>query len=329
MMSNYHNMKTIHIGEWRISPLGIGTWQAGSRMWGTGIADEAVEAIVEALSYGINFIDTAEIYGWGKSEILVGEALKRYGASDVLVASKIAGCNVRPEQVEKHAESSRRRLGIDAIGLYQLHWPPSIYTDECRVIWSLESLIDKGIAHMIGLCNYDWDELEKALYCTKKYEIVSDQVEYSLVQRAPERRLIETLKKHNMTLIGWGTLAKGALAGKRRVDNMARLLDPSFYYAARDWKLQEVLNDIAKKYDVSTATIAIRWSIEKGVIPLVGIRRRSHVKSLVDATRLSLTREELIRLDKITRKYMTRGFTRIVSRVIPNILVCSVFRLFL
>lgn len=328
-MTDHHNMKTTHIGDWRISPLGIGTWQAGSRMWGTSIADEAIEAIVEALSNGINFIDTAEIYGWGRSETLVGEALRRYGGSDVLVASKIAGCNVRPEQIEKHAEASRRRLGIDAIGLYQLHWPPSIYTDECEVIWSLESLIDKGIAHMIGLCNYDWDELEKALYCTRKYEIVSDQVEYSLVQRAPERRLFETLKKHNMALIGWGTLAKGALAGKSRADNMARLLDPSFYYASKDWKLREVLNNIAKKHNVSTATIAIRWSIEKGAIPLVGIRRRRHVGSLVEATRISLTQEDLKRLDEVTRKYVTRGFTRVVSRVIPNILVCSIIRLLL
>jgi len=329
IMSEHVSDDTITIGGWRIKPVGIGTWQAGSRMWGTSAAEEAINAIVEALSSGLNFIDTAEIYGWGRSEVLVGEALRRYGSSDVLVATKIAGCNARPGQIVKRAEASRRRLGVDAIGLYQLHWPPSIYTDECRIVWELESLVDKGIVHMIGVCNYDWDELEKLLYCTRKHEIVSDQVEYSLVQRAPERRLFETLRKHGMTLIGWGTLAKGALAGKTRVDNIARLLDPSFYAAAKNWELQEAIREIAEKHGVSRAAVAIRWSIEKGAVPLVGLRRRKHVKSLIEALTFSLTSEELDRLDRITKRYLGRGFTRVAPRIIPNIVICALYRLFL
>ncbi len=316
------------IGGWRVSPVGVGTWQAGSRLWGSTNMEEAVSALVEALTQGINFIDTAVIYGWGRSEYVVGEALRRYGRSqDVLVATKIPGCIVEPDEMLKHAEASRRRLGLDTIGLIQLHWPPSVYTDPCKPIWGLEKIIDAGISHMAGLCNYDWVDLEKALYCTRKHELVSNQVEYSLVQRAPERRLMDMMKKNRMTLIGWGTLAKGALAGKTSIDNLARLLDPSFHFARKDYELHAMLDELASKHNVSKATIAIRWVIEKEAVPLVGIRKKRHVKSIVDALKIRLSSDEVAQLDNLTRKYLTRSFTEVAPKILPGKLICALYRL--
>jgi len=321
--------KHVTLGSWRIKPVGIGTWQAKSRAWGSGEPKEVIEAIVKALTEGVNLIDTAEAYGWGGSEELVSEALKKYGSNDVLIATKLAGCNASPGKVVKHAEASRRRLGLDAIGLYQIHWPPSNYTDECRVIREMESLIDSGLTYMIGLSNYDSKDLRKALNCLRKHELVSDQVEYSLVQRAPERKLLPDLKREGMALIGWGTLAKGALAGKTEADNLARFLDLSFRIAAGNKELQEAIKEISKRHGVSRAAVVIRWSIEKGAIPLVGLRREKHVKSLVEALNLSISEDELAWLDKLTYKYIGRSFTRVVPRLIPNEVICILTKLLL
>ncbi len=321
--------KHVTLGSWRIKPVGIGTWQAKSRVWGSSEPKEVIEAIVDALTEGVNLIDTAEAYGWGRSEELVGEALKKYRSNDILVATKLAGCNALPSKVVKHAEASRRRLGLDAIGLYQIHWPPSNYTDECGVIREMESLIDRGLTHMIGLSNYDSKDLSKALKCLRKHELVSDQVEYSLVQRAPERELLPALGKEGMALIGWGTLAKGALAGKAKADNLARFLDLSFRTAARNIDLQEAVKEISGRHGVSRAAVVIRWSIEKGAIPLVGVRRKKHVKSLVEALNLNMGEDELIRLDELTHMYVGRSFTKVVPRSIPNRVICSLSKLLL
>ena len=321
--------KHVTIGAWRVKPVGIGTWQAKSRVWGSSSADEVVGAIVKALSRGVNLVDTAEAYGWGRSEELVGEALRKYGSNDALIATKLAGCNASPGEVVKHAEASRRRLGLDAIGLYQIHWPPSNYTDECRVIREMESLIDKGLTHMIGLSNYDVGDLEKALNCLRKHELVSDQVEYSLVQRAPERELLPALREAGMALIGWGTLAKGALAGRTKANNLVRFLDSSFHIAARNKELQEVIKEISARYRVSRAAVVIKWSIEKGAVPLVGVRREKHVESLMEALNLSMERSELIKLDELTVKYVGRSFTEVVPRAIPNKVICFLNKLLL
>ncbi len=322
-------VKHVTLGSWRIKPVGIGTWQAKSRVWGFSEPKEVIEAIVKAVTEGVNLIDTAEVYGWGRSEELVGEALRRYGGNDVLIATKLAGCSASPGKVVKHAEASRRRLGLDAIGLYQIHWPPSIYTDECRVIREMESLIDKGLTHMIGLSNYGVGDLERALNCLRKHELVSDQVEYSLVQRAAERELLPALRERGMALIGWGTLAKGALAGRTKANNLVRFLDSSFHIAAHNKELQGAIKEISVRYGVSRAAVVIRWSIEKGAVPLVGVRREKHVGSLLEALNLSMGQSELIKLDELTVKYVGRSFTEVVPRAIPNKVICFLSKLIL
>ncbi len=310
---------TISLGGLKISRIGLGAWQAGFRSWGSGYTrEDVISAYRYAFEYGVNFIDTAEIYGNGVSEEVVGEAIKGY---DVVVATKVAGFHTSEHRIFKSAEMSRRRLGVDVIDLYQLHWPPSIYTSLCRVMKSLEKLVDKGIVRYIGVSNFDDELLERALECMSKYEIVSNQLQYSLVYRVIERKVLDFMKRNNIVLIAYSPLGKGVLAGKRVVDNRARRFDYVFQKAAKDEKLLRSLKDLSEKYGVSMASIALRWIVEKGGVPIPGVKKRSHVDAILDALDINLNKEDIELLDKASMKYVDMPFSAVVSRLVPGFLV--------
>ena len=310
---------TITVGGLKISRIGLGAWQAGFRSWGSGYTrDDVISAYRYAFEYGVNFIDTAEIYGNGVSEEVVREAIKGY---DVVVATKVAGFNTSEYRIFKSAEMSRRRLGVDVIDLYQLHWPPSIYTSLCRVMRSLEKLVDKGVIRYIGVSNFDGDLLKKAMECMSKYEIVSNQVQYSLVYRVIERKGLDLMKENNIALIAYSPLGKGVLAGKRVVDNRARRFDYVFQKASKDDELIMSLKELSERYGVSMASIALRWVVEKGGIPIPGVKKRSHVDAILDALDIKLSREDIEMLDTISMKYVDMPFSAVVSRLVPGFFV--------
>ena len=318
-------LRYTRLGRFRVSVVGVGAWQAGMRLWGGGGLDRGVFVDVYryAFDQGVNLIDTAEIYGWGRSERVVGEAVRGWGG-DVVVATKIAGCFFSPRWIRRRLMGSLERLGLSRVPLYQVHWPPSIYTDLCGGMRVLGELVDEGLVDMVGLSNFPAPLFEKAVSCLSGgHRVVSDQVEYSLVRRAAEKRLQPVLERHGARLLAWGPLAKGALAGKTRIDNLARLLDPSFHRARRDKRLQETLAEIAGRHGVSKATVALAWIISKNIIPLVGVRSRRHVDTLVEAAELNLHPEDKKQLDQATQKYTKGDITKVTSRLIPNTLLCT------
>lgn len=205
----------MELGGLKASPIGLGAWQAGSKAWLVDKA-ELIRAYRRAFELGVNFIDTAEIYGWGQSERLVGEAVRGY---DVLVATKVAGFHWG--RVEKSARASLGRLG--RIDLLQLHWPPPAYAPFCKVIRELERLKEVGLVHEIGVSNFDETLLRRAFECLKRHEIVSDQIEYNLLNRAADRpefkRAVEEL---GVKIIAWSPLAKGAVFGRWGPDRARR-----------------------------------------------------------------------------------------------------------
>ncbi len=315
-------MRYTDLGGYRVSVVGLGAWQAGQRAWGRSRVEEIIDSYRYAFDNGINLIDTAEIYGWGRSEEIVGRAIKGY--SDIVVATKIAGCFFHPIWIRRRVLGSLRRLGLKTIPLYQVHWPPSIYSNLCSGFRVLEDLVGEGLIGRIGVSNFDAELFRRASHCLEKERIVSDQVEYSLVQRAPEKKLLPVLEEYGARMIAWGPLAKGALAGKRRIDNVARLTDPRFHRARKDEELQEALRTVAEEQGVSTAAVAVSWIIHKGVIPIVGVRRRSHVDSLLQAAELSLEPGQIDLLDRASRKYLNGDITRVTLRLFPDILYCGV-----
>ena len=294
----------------KVSVIGLGLWQAGSPSWGTSadssLIREIVNGVREAVGLGINFFDTAEIYGWGYSERILGEALRSLEREmpDLVIATKVGGFRVTRKQIIKAAESSRRRLGIRSIGLLQLHWPPPAWIPLCNVIKSLEHAVKIGIAEYYGLSNFPEKLQARALACAKSIEPVSNQIQYNLAYRAPEQALIGEAVELGLGIIAWSPLAKGALAGVTSPRTKAQRGDPVFREAASNSKLQETLSRISEAHGVSRAQIALAWLISKGAIPIPGFRRSNRVKEYAASAKIELSEDDIKLLDSITKEYI-------------------------
>ncbi|MEB3861147.1 MAG: aldo/keto reductase [Desulfurococcales archaeon] len=300
--------KILGRGGPRVSVLGLGLWQAGSRMWSwrSGVEDNVRRALGYAIAYGINFLDTAEIYGAGYSERILGRILSDLWDADLIIASKLAGYRWTMGSLRRGVEGINRRLGR-TVDLIQHHWPPPAYVGVCRVVRGLERVVKEGLAHYYGLSNYPARLLEKALECTKSVEPVSNQIQYSLAYRAPEASLIPVMREAGLSVIAWSPLAKGALAGARGARAMAQRLDPVFRRASRDRVLLDAVRRVAERRRATMAQVALAWLMHKGAIPIPGFRRVERVKEYVGAVDLVLTASDLDELDRASAKYVNRG----------------------
>ncbi len=199
----------------RISRIGLGAWQFGGDAcpYEYGIAKEV---IAKAFELGINFIDTAAVYGRGRSEEFVGRAIRELGIRDhVIIATKIPGDWRRYGDVLKAARRSKERLGVDVIDLLQLHWPACWHNVPiCETMKAMERLVEDGVIRYIGVSNYPLQLLEAARSCLKRNDIVSSQNRYNLIERDVEKELLPYLQREGITLIAWSPLAKGAVTGK-------------------------------------------------------------------------------------------------------------------
>lgn len=317
----------------KTSVLGIGFWQIGSRFWkfrGKNIGETVYKIVEKAYSNGINFFDTAEIYGGGLSEKYLGEAIRKLDIVDeVVVASKVAGYKHLSYTIVKAVEKINRRLGFK-VSLIQHHWPPPFYGSICRVVHGMEKAVEKGLTSYYGLSNYDENTLLKVLECSKKYEPVSNQLQYSLGYRVVENRLLNIMGRNKISLIAWSPLAKGALAGLTKPITYAQKFDRVFKQVASDYELQSVLNKLAEKYRISKSAIALAWLIHKGAIPIPGTRRIKRIDEYIGAIRISLSDNDLELLDKITEKYKWiwgKHYGSMTTRYIPGFLQCLVLKL--
>ncbi|MCE4625477.1 MAG: aldo/keto reductase [Desulfurococcales archaeon] len=290
----------------RIRPLGLGFWQAGGKLWRSPQGASWVSKVVEeAIAHGIQLFDTAEIYGWGRSEERLGRALKEVGAEDVIIASKIAPFRITYSLMKRGVEGINRRLGRK-VDLIQLHWPPPYWVPLCRIVRGLERAVEEGLAGAYGLSNFPAKLMEKVYECSKRHEPVSDQVQYSLAYRSPENKLLPLSERKGFKIIAWSPLAKGALAGAKRPVDPAQRGDPVYKAAARDDKLQKALNIAAERLGVPRSSIALAWLIAKGAIPIPGTRRPERVREYAIALKLDLPEETLKQLDSASETYKTK-----------------------
>ncbi len=293
----------------RVPRVALGMWQAGGRLWGA-TGPRAVREVVEAAAgRGLLFFDTAELYGAGRSEELLGGALREAGVlGEAFIVTKVAGYRVTRRGIVSAVEASARRLGRRP-DLVLYHWPPPHPFSICRVTRLLEETAARGLTAYIGVSNFNAPQLEEAAHCTRRHEVIADQVHYSLAHRVPEHRLIPTAERLGAAVMAWGPLAKGALAGRRRADNWARRLDPVFREASRDEGLQAALGEVAERLGTTRAVAALAWLVAKGVVPVVGARRRRHVEAAAEAAALELPEWAIRRLDEASRRYLTRWGT--------------------
>jgi len=317
------------------SSLGLGFWQAGSRAWGASrVSPSDVKAVVDAaISEGVNLFDTAEIYGGGRSEELLGRALKgEHARGSVVVVSKAAGFRVTSDSIVKAARGIARRLGFTPTVLLH-HWPPPAWSDPCEPVRGLERAVAEGLAEYYGLSNYGERHLERALQCSRRLDPIVDQVQYSLAYRTPELGLKRELEERGMALMAWSPLAKGALAGLREPRTRAQRLDPVFKAAARDEELQKALSRVAGRHGATKAQAALAWLIAKKAFPIPGTLKPSRAREYAAAQRIKLTQQDIAELDEASRKYLTRWGARYetdfmkLTRVTPAILQKAFIRL--
>jgi aryl-alcohol dehydrogenase-like predicted oxidoreductase len=286
----------------KISKIGLGTWQFGSREWGYGssYADTDAALIVRrALELGVTLFDTAETYGFGRSERILGAALAAVpdAASTAVVATKIFPVLPIAPVVEQRAVASGNRLGVRRIDLYQVHQPNPLVKDG-TTMRGMAALRRVGLVDQVGVSNYPlerWRAAEEAL----GGPVLSNQVEYSLVARGPEEKLIPYAEKEGRLIIAFSPLAQGLLSGRydvtTRPNGAVRAVNPLFVTEnlARLTPLLDVLREVAAAHDASCAQVALAWVIHRGsVVAIPGASTVAQVESNTAAADIRLTDDE-------------------------------------
>ncbi len=293
-------MRYVEAGGVRVSAIGLGTWQFGTGEWGYGLdyARTVAPAILKrALELGVTLIDTAEAYGSGASELIVGSAL-RDAVRDPFVATKFTPLlPIRAVMVD-HAERSRRRLQVAAIDLYQLHWPnPFVPVREQAA--GLRRVLDLGIARHVGVSNHSlgrWQAMERSL----GRPILSNQVEFSLARSGPTRDHLPHAQANDRIVIAFSPLGQGLLTGDhRRRMNTARWIRRVLGSAqARQLAtVRDVVRKVAAAHEATMAQVALAWLISHpNVVAIPGARTIEQLESNVRAADLELSPDELARL---------------------------------
>jgi aryl-alcohol dehydrogenase-like predicted oxidoreductase len=297
-------MKYVEVGGARMSAVGLGTWQFGSREWGYGSAyarGEAVEIVHRALDLGVSLIDTAEIYAFGESERIVGEAIK--GRRDsVFLATKLFPIGL-PVQVASKARASARRLGVERIDLYQQHWPSPMFPPGATMP-RMRKLVEIGLVTHIGVSNHSlaqWQAAEKAF----GGPVLSNQVQFSLLNRAPERDLVPWAADNNRVVIAYSPLAQGLLSGKYQDSSPRnfRRLNPAFSSSARARlrPLIAALGEVAARHQATPAQVALAWLIRKpNVVVIPGASSVQQLEQNAGAADVDLSDDEDARLSSTT-----------------------------
>ncbi|MHA1386729.1 MAG: aldo/keto reductase [Candidatus Helarchaeota archaeon] len=306
-------MKFVELGKdkEKIAAIGLGTWQFGTEGWGFGRdfnKEIAINLVHQAIDMGCNLFDTAEIYASGKSEKILGEAIKDR-RDEVFIATKVSPFHLRYSSVKKACKRSLERLGIKTIDLYQIHWPNPLVPTK-STIKALDELVDEGKIRHIGVSNFGVGRLKKAQELTK-YEIVSNQVSYSLANLEIEEKLLPYAKESGVKIIAYSPLAQGLLTGKYTYENrlkhkgvrrINKLFSPTNLKRAEP--LINKLKEVAEKYSRSAAQVALNWLIsDKDVIAIPGAKSENQLRSNIDAADFELSAEDVKKLREVAKDF--------------------------
>jgi aryl-alcohol dehydrogenase-like predicted oxidoreductase len=304
----------------RLTPIGYGAWAIGGGnwefAWGAQDDDESVRTIKRALDAGINWIDTAAIYGLGHSEEVVARALansphKPYVFTKCSMrwnADRHIYRSLKAESLEEELENSLRRLKVDVIDLYQIHWPnPETEIEEG---WeTLARFKEQGKVRNIGVSNFNVEQMKRA---QKIAPITSLQPHYSLLRRDIEAETLLFCQEHNIGVINYSPMASGLLTGKMTAERIAempaddwRKRSPNFNEPklSRNLKLVEVLREIGNAHNVEPGVVAIAWTLRHPAITaaIVGARRPDQVDGVLPAATFRLNAEEIERIEAFLR----------------------------
>jgi aryl-alcohol dehydrogenase-like predicted oxidoreductase len=298
----------VGFGAWAI---GGGAWEFG---WGPQDDDESIAAIHHALGHGINWIDTAAAYGFGHSEEVVGRALKGLSERErpyvFTKASLLEGPDrrvvhsLRRDSILREAEDSLKRLGVDAIDLYQIHWP--IPEADIEEGWAaLATLKEEGLVRHIGVSNFDVQQLRRIQEIAP---VETLQPQYSLIERDVAQEILPFAEREGIGVIVYSPMGSGLLTGgmtRERIGRLAeddwrkrdaRFLEPQL---SRHLALVERLKTVAENYDTTPGAVAIAWTLRNPAVDgaIVGLRRPDQVDDLLAAASLQLSGEDAAALE--------------------------------
>lgn len=299
----------------QVTPVGLGTWAIGGWMWGGTDEAQSIDTIHRAIDKGIGLIDTAPVYGFGRSEEIVGQALANGRRDQVALATKVAlnwnedhdkiWRDSTASRIEREVEDSLKRLQTDRIDIYQVHWPdPKTPMEETAR--ALENLYQAGKIRAIGVSNFtpaQMDELRKSV------PLHSLQPPYNLFERDIEQEILPYCRENGIATITYGGLCRGLLTGKMREDTQftgddLRKNDPKF----QGERYRQYLNAVAEldafakeRYQKNVLALALRWLVDQpGVTTaLWGARRPEQLDPVDDIEGWSLDKEAMAAIDDI------------------------------
>ncbi|MBI4780621.1 MAG: aldo/keto reductase [Oscillatoriophycideae cyanobacterium NC_groundwater_1537_Pr4_S-0.65um_50_18] len=316
-------MQTRQLGnsDLHLTPIGFGAWAIGGSGWAFGWGhqedQESIEAIHRALDLGVNWIDTAAVYGLGHSEEVVAQALKGR-SQQPYVFTKCAliwdeqgeiGRSLKAESIRREVEDSLRRLKLDAIDLYQIHWPNP--DPEIEEGWStLAQLKKEGKVRYIGVSNFNVEQMRRAQQIAP---ITSLQPPYSLVNRNIESEILPFCQQHHIGVINYSPMQSGLLTGAMTAERVAQLPEDDWRRnstefqeprLSRNLKLVELLKQIGQRHDRSPGEVAIAWTLRHPAVTaaIVGGRNGKQVEGIIGAMEFRLSEFELNEIKTFLRE---------------------------
>jgi aryl-alcohol dehydrogenase-like predicted oxidoreductase len=323
-----------------ITRVGFGAWATGGGGWAFGWGpqddDESIAAIKHALERGVNWIDTAAVYGLGHSEQVVGRVLKGLSASDRPYVFTKCGLvwdekepmkdavrSLAPNSIRRECEASLRRLGIERIDLYQFHWPDNFGVPVEESWRTMELLLEEGKVRAIGVSNFDASLLRK---CEAIRHVDSLQPPLSLIKREAAAAEIPWCNAHRTGMIVYSPMQSGILTDTFSLDRVKKMADddwrkrsPNFQtpWLEKNIALRDALKSIALRHNTSVSAVAVAWTLTwPGVTgAIVGARSPAQVDGWIDAAKLTLTSGDLDEIAAtIERLGVGSGPTRPASR---------------
>jgi aryl-alcohol dehydrogenase-like predicted oxidoreductase len=312
------SLKTTQLGQTglEITRVGFGAWAIGGGGWefGWGPQDdeESIDAIQHAIEHGINWIDTAAAYGFGRSERIVGRALEGVAARPFVFTKcsllegpgRTVAHSLKRDSLLREAEASLERLGIDAIDLYQIHWP--IPDEDIEEGWAaLTELRERGLVRHIGVSNFDVDQLRRIQQIAP---VETLQPQYSLIEREVERETLPFAEQEGIGVIVYSPMGSGLLTGRmtrERIENLAdddwRKRDERFNEPQLSANLELVarLEAVADRHDTTPGAVAVAWTLRHPAVAgaIVGFRRPDQVDPILPAANLELTDQDIAEIE--------------------------------
>jgi aryl-alcohol dehydrogenase-like predicted oxidoreductase len=303
----------------KVSPVAIGTWAIGGWMWGGTDEAESVATIRAAFEHGINLVDTAPAYGFGRSEEIVGKAIAESRLRpDVLIATK-AGLqweggkvsrNASRARIMREVEDSLRRLRTDYIDIYQVHWPDPLITIE-ETAEAMNTLFEQGKIRAIGVSNFSVVQMERFRRVAPLHVL---QPPYNLFERGIETDLLPYCQNNKIAMLGYGALCRGLLSGRMQADTVfdgddLRRTDPKFrqprfaQYVTAVRKLDRLAR---QRFGKRVIHLAVRWMLDQGITTaLWGARHPDQLRPVEEVVGWSLDASAKAEIDRILRETIT------------------------